>query len=390
MNPQLSERVQNLSGSVAREILSRAQDCDIVSFAGGLPDATLWSDLDLPPIPYPSYQYGPSEGDRALRSLLATRAVGYGIPASEERTIVTTGSQQGLDLAAKLLIDKGSRILVESPTYLAALQVFKLFQASIHELPLDENGITPDSLDQALATHKPRLVYLNPSYQNPTGICYPSDRRREIASVLDRHSAVLVEDEPYRELAYGAATPPPISGFLKQAEWIHLSSVSKTLIPGLRLGSLACSATLYPHLLKLKQAADLHSSRIAQHLASELLADSQAQRERVQKTIRSYRTKRDAMQRVLEQHFPAIADWSLPEGGMFFWLTLKKRIDLAQSLETALTQNIAFMPGTPFFAAPEKAAPSIRLNFTQPSLEQIETHLPRLAQILSTRHPSAL
>lgn len=380
--PQLANRIKNLTGSVARDILSRTQNKSITSFAGGLPDATLWDDLQLPQVPATAYQYGPSEGELTLRQILAERTKSLGLQSDAENTLITSGSQQGLDLAAKLVIDPGTPILLEAPTYLAALQVFQLFEAKIQALPLDNDGIDPDTLDDYLTRNKAPLVYLNPSFQNPSGACYSAERRQQIAAVLDRHPVILLEDDPYRDISYEGEAPPPIASFLKNAAWIYLSSVSKTLIPGLRLGSLCCSPELFGPLLKLKQAADLHSNRPAQYIAAEMLANREINLERIQTLRTHYREKRDLMQHALERHFSGIAGWSIPQGGMFFWLTLNQSVNLAETLERCLEKNVAFMPGTPFFVPAAKIPSCLRLNFSLVSPEKMEPGLKILSQII--------
>ncbi|MBC2606174.1 PLP-dependent aminotransferase family protein [Pelagicoccus albus] len=381
----LARRLNNFSGSVARDILSRTQNKEIISFAGGLPDASLWEDLVLPTVPPAAYQYGPSEGEMPLRQIMADRASAFGLDAEASRTLITSGSQQGLDLAAKLVIEPGTPVLVEAPTYLAALQVFQLFEADIQSLPLDTEGIDAAVLDRYLEQTKAPLAYLNPSFQNPSGCCYSLERRREIAEVLDRHATILLEDDPYRDLSYESDAPPPIASFLKNTPWIYLSSVSKTLIPGLRLGSLICSEELFPSLLKLKQAADLHSNRPAQFIATELLSDAQKNAERIEKLRSHYQQKRDLMESTLRADFKSLADWKKPSGGMFFWLTLKDRVDLSETLEECLKQNVAFMPGSPFFAHKNDHPCCIRLNFSLVSREKLENGTRVISRVIKSQ-----
>ncbi|MDQ8186699.1 PLP-dependent aminotransferase family protein [Pelagicoccus sp. SDUM812002] len=380
--PRLAKRIEKLTGSVARDILSRTRDKDIISFAGGLPDASLWQDLKLPEVPPAAYQYGPSEGERSLRSILAARSQSLGLDASADTTLVTSGSQQGLDLAAKLILEPGSPIILEAPSYLAAIQVFKLFQAELHSLALDSEGICPQALDQLLEETQAPVIYLNPTFQNPSGTSYSLERRQQIAAVLDRHDTILLEDDPYRDIAYGAPPAPPIASFLKRCPWIYLTSVSKTLIPGLRLGSLTCSPELFDPLLKLKQAADLHSNRPAQFIASQMLADPQTNYKRVAHLCEHYRKKRDLMQNCLKSSFSEIAVWDIPSGGMFFWLNFKNDFDLSAALSDALARGVAFMPGAPFFAESKQAGCCMRINFSLVSPEKMEEGIRILADVV--------
>ncbi|MDQ8202847.1 PLP-dependent aminotransferase family protein [Pelagicoccus sp. SDUM812003] len=377
-----SRRIENLQGSVARHILSRSQDADLISFAGGLPSPEMWQDLDLPRLPKSAFQYGPSEGDKSMRDLFAERLQGLGIACSPKRLIVTTGSQQGLDLLSKLFIDPGSPVGIESPTYLAALQNFQLFGAKLVALPTGSPLLSLEQWSELLQTERPRFVYLNPTYQNPSGACYSLEERRAVASLFDEYDTVLIEDDPYRDLHFEDAPPPPICSFLSRAPWAYLSSVSKILLPGLRIGCLAASEALYPHLLKLKQAADLHSSRTSQAIACHLLRDASSLRQRLARALASYRAKRDLMLSCLENDFHERARWLRPSGGMFVWLELAKQRDLFADLENCLSEGVAFMPGDPFFADSQRHGRYLRLNFTHPSSEQIELGLETIASQL--------
>jgi len=386
---RLAGRISKLTGSVARDILSRTQDKEIISFAGGLPDASLWQDLKLPEVPPTAYQYGPSEGEYPLRSILAERNSSLGLPATPQNTLITSGSQQGIDLAAKLLLEPGTPLILEAPSYLAAIQVFSLFEAELHTLAIDSEGICPHALDRMLSETQAPAVYLNPTFQNPSGKCYSLARRQQIATVLDQHGTLLIEDDPYRDIFYDQSPPAPIASFLKSSPWIYLASVSKTLIPGLRLGSLTCSPELYDDLLKLKQASDLHSNRPAQFIATRMLADKETRGERIKGLCQHYRQKRDHMQQALEQHFSDLANWEIPSGGMFFWLDLKRPIDLYAALEKTLERGVAFMPGSPFFTASCAQACSIRINFSLVSPESIDKGINILSDVVRDLQPAA-
>jgi 2-aminoadipate transaminase len=378
---RFSKRIANLTGSVAREILSRTQNRSLVSFAGGLPDPQLWERWELPQVTPSAFAYGPSEGEACLRETLASKLRESGVPCDASNLLITSGSQQGIDLAAKLFIDPETEILIESPTYLAALQVFRFFGARMRSIPLTSEGIDLLELKQALRTDRPSCVYLNPTYQNPSGIHYSHARRVAVAELLDRHDCVLIEDDPYRQLSYDHEASAPIVSHLKRAPWIYLGSLSKVLMPGLRIGYLASSPELFDPLVKLKQAADLHSSRISQSIAQSLLADENALQDRIERMRLHYRRKRDCMHKVLNQHASDIATWQLPEGGMFFWLRLKAPVDQKALLARTLQHGMAFMPGDPFLQESDSGIGSyLRLNFTNPSENQIEQTLPVLLQ----------
>lgn len=377
-----SERIERLMGSLIREILAAAQRPEVISFAGGLPAASCLPKLDFTGMPQSLAQYGTTEGEPELRELIAAQARKMGLDCTAQQVLVLSGSQQAIDLASKLFIDPGTPLVTEGPTYLAALQSFKLFGAKITAVAQENGQLSPDKLDQALRTAKPRLTYLIPSFQNPSGACYSEENRRALAEVIDSHGLPVYEDDPYRALSYDGEAPAPLVSHLKNTPWIYAGSFSKTLAPGLREGYLIASPELYPHLVKLKQSTDLHSNRpgqwfIAQQLASpDFPAHLQSLRD-------TYRVGRDAMQLALEKHFADLADWQVPKGGLFFWLTLKRPQDTRELLKVALAEcNVAFMPGEPFYPDPEDGIGHLRLNFSHAAPERIDEGIARLAALV--------
>ena len=375
-----AQRIQFLTGSAARTILSHCQSKSVTSFAGGLPGKEAFENLKLPEVDARHLQYGPSEGELGLRMHLQEHLHGLGVKCTTDQILVTSGSQQGLDLISKLWIDPGAPVVVEAPTYMAAIQVFSLFQADIIPVRSGNDGrLDLGELENCLATRRPKFIYLNPTFQNPSGYCFNEDERRLIAGILDRYAAdtVLIEDDPYRSLFYGREGPPaPIVSYLKEAKWVYLGTTSKILIPGTRIGYLACSTEFCDHLLKLKQAADLHSNRLAQGMVATLLSDEGSMAMRLQMLRSSYRKRRDVMQSVLIDCAAPFGDWDLPQGGMFFWLRLKRATDLNRLLAATLEKGVAFMPGDSFFTQPQYHGEYIRLNFTGVSESDIETRLP--------------
>ncbi len=376
-----SERINRLTGSLIREILALTQQPGVISFAAGLPATTAMPPLDLSGAPQGLRQYGTTEGEPELRALVAQNLQALGRPCQPEQVLITAGSQQGIDLISKLFIDPGTPVLLEAPSYLAALQSFRLFGARFLTLPLTADGIDPQALRRRIVQDKPALVYLIPTFQNPSGYCYSDAVRREVAQVLDETGVVLVEDEPYRELVYQSVTRTPITSFLQRAPWIYLGSFSKTGMPGLRLGYLASSPELYPLLVRLKQSTDLHTNRISQWWATRFLSDPDypAHLERLRAR---YRTQRDAMAAALDRHFRDIATWQVPAGGLFFWARLNAPVDTRVLLKAALAQQVAFMPGEPFFADDAMEHGWMRLNFSHASDAEIETGILRLAAVI--------
>ena len=376
-----SERVSRLKSSLIREILAAAQRPEVMSFAGGLPAEAMLPSVEWAQMPVSMGQYGMSEGEPALREVLAAEARALGIACDASQVLIVSGSQQTLDLAAKLYIDKGTEILLEAPTYLAALQIFQLFGADCLTVPLQSDGPDLAALRERLQQHTPAFAYLIPTFQNPSGVRYSEERRDAVAALLDEFSVTLIEDEPYRELNFDGGQVRPIVSRLKKASWIYTGTVSKTLLPGLRVGYLIASPDLFPHLLRLKQSADLHTNRVGQWQAMQWIGSDKFKAHLLE--LRDfYRTRRDAMQVALEQHFGDLADWNVPEGGLFFWLTLKQPLDTRTLLKSSLEQNVAFMPGEPFFAEPDANPGYLRLNFSHIAPERLSEGLARLAGVV--------
>jgi len=377
-HPKLSSRVADLHASPIREILAVISRPGMVSFAGGLPAAETFPKIALE-VPHDVLQYGPSEGETPLRERIAQELCDLGLHCDAQQVLILSGSQQGIDLVAKLFIDRGTRVAVESPTYLAALQVFNFFGADLVEF-------VPDKLDAAaFATQRPSLLYAIPTFQNPTGQCYDNAQRAALAAACDAHDMVLFEDDPYRDLCYSACDRTPVCAQLKSASWIYQGSFSKTFAPGLRLGFMVASKNLITPLTRLKQAADLHSNRVSQWLVLQHLQSSGRAAHREQ-LIASYTRKRDEFARLLDEHFSDLAEWQIPAGGLFFWLKLKRLIDTRTLLPLAIDQHVAFMPGEPFYPHASGASGTLRLNFSHAGSKEAAQGLQRLAQLIRN-HP---
>ncbi len=373
----LSKRIERLSASPIRDMLTEIQRPGMVSFAGGLPAASNLPDFNGS-IERGALQYGPSEGELALREHIASDLCKQGLNADASRIIILSGSQQGIDLVAKLTIDEGTPVAVESPTYLAALQTFSLFGA--HFLPFDV-----DAIDTAFTKEKPALLYVNPTFRNPDSVVYDTAQRQRLAKVCEALNTIVFEDDPYRELVYETCERTPVCAALQRSQWVYQSSFSKTMAPGLRLGYLACSAELYTPLIRLKQAADLHSNRLSQQLVLQLLQD-RSNVDRVTALREDYRHRRDHFNELLHRHFAGLATWQRPQGGLFFWLRLHTNhpIDTRELLPKALAAGVAFMPGESFFCDARQAASAIRLNFSHTDECDVEAALEKLADIIRT------
>ncbi|WPN31840.1 PLP-dependent aminotransferase family protein [Pseudomonas sp. P5_109] len=376
-----SERVSRLKSSLIREILAAAQRPQVMSFAGGLPAEAMLPKVDWADMPVSIGQYGMSEGEPALREALAAEARALGVACEASQVLVVSGSQQTLDLAAKLYIDKGTEILLEAPTYLAALQIFQLFGADCLTVPLEADGPNLVQLRARLEQHRPAFIYLIPTFQNPSAVRYSEAKRDAVAALLDEFGVTLIEDEPYRELSFDGGSATPIAGRLKKASWIYTGTVSKTLLPGLRVGYLIASPDLFPHLLKLKQSADLHTNRVGQWQALQWIGSEKYQ-QHLSELRGFYRERRNAFQVALETHFSDLADWNMPQGGLFFWLKLKQPQDTRTLLDAALANDVAFMPGEPFFPEPDNHPGYLRLNFSHIDPARLDEGLKRLAGVV--------
>ena len=378
----LTPQSLKMESSLVRELLYYSQQPDILSLAGGLPD-----EVYMPAFPdvrevSDSRQYGPSEGEQRLREHVVSTIAQRGITADASQVLITNGSQQGLDIVSRLILDENSVILTEQPTYLAACQVFKLQGAKIQDVASDDEGMSIAELRTAIATHKPKAVYLIPNFQNPTGHCYSKKRRAAIAQVIDEAGILLLEDDPYRDLCYEEVDRTPITSLMVSAPWIYMGSFSKVLWPGLRTGYVVSCDELSSYLVKLKQATDLHTNRLGQNMISHYLDSGQfpAHLENL-RTV--YREKRDVMMAALDQHLHGLVQYSKPSGGMFVWLKLPAGVSSKQVLKGALAEKVLILPGTPFF--PNDNADTdghIRLSFARVSPDDLQKAISTLAVVI--------
>jgi len=372
--PTLSQRIQQLHASPIREILAVISKPGMISFAGGLPASDSFPDLQLGQVPKTWLQYGASEGEPDLREQISFDLCRAGLCCDPSQVLVLSGSQQGIDLVGKLMIDPGTLLALENPTYLAALQVFRFFGARFVAL----NRQHPDqNLGQA---DQSALCYVIPTFQNPTGYCYSQQEREALAAACQKRGVVLFEDDPYRDLVYDLCERQPICSMMQSGQWIYQGSFSKTIAPGLRLGYLVASKQLLPHLIRLKQAADLHSNRISQYLILQALQDPK-RAERISALQAGYRRKRDTFAAALQQHLSAHAEWELPQGGLFFWLKLQRPVDTGLLLQRAIAKNVAFMPGEQFFHSPHDGQSYLRLNFSHASVAAMDEGLKILRKL---------
>jgi 2-aminoadipate transaminase len=384
MSWTLARRAERLNPSTIREILMITERPGIISLAGGLPSADGFpveamaeaSARVLRDSPREALQYAASEGYAPLREWVAAELAAQGLKADASRVLITTGSQQGLDLVGKVLIDPGSSVAVESPTYLGALQAFAPYEAEFIAVGGDDEGPLPQALAAAAGA---RFMYLLPNFQNPSGRCLSAHRRLALVDAALTAGLPIVEDNPYGDLWFDTPPPPPLSAQAGD-QAVYLGSFSKVLAPGLRLGYLLAPADLYPKLLQAKQAADLHSPGFNQRVVHEVIKDGFLTRH--VPTIRArYRAQRDAMQQSMQRHMPPGCRWTMPQGGMFFWVELPASLDATALLPNAVEAGMAYVPGAPFFAGGGHAN-TLRLSFVTVSPDRIETGIAALAGVL--------
>ncbi len=382
----LAARLRGVQSSPVRDILALTERPGVISFAGGLPAPELFDAAGTraafaaalaDEVVGRSLQYSTTEGDPALRAAVAGRLTVRGLPTHADQLLITSGSQQALTLIATVLLEPGDTVLVEEPSYLAALQAFQLAGATVVPVPCDEDGLDPDAAAALAERHGARLLYTIPTFQNPTGRTLPLDRREALVEAARRGGFWLLEDDPYGELRYRGEPIAPLAALDGAGERVlSLSTLSKIAAPGLRIGWVRAPAPLRRPLTIAKQAADLHSSTVDQAAAARWLAATDLDR-RVATLRRAYGARRDALLAGLADALPPGSTHNRPEGGMFVWARLPDGGDAAALLERALSHDVAFVPGYPFFAGPPDTA-TLRLSFTTHSPEEIGEGLRRL------------
>ncbi|WP_046113310.1 aminotransferase-like domain-containing protein [Aquincola tertiaricarbonis] len=384
MTWNMARRAERLNPSIIREILKVTERPGIVSLAGGLPAAEGFpvqamreaTARVLADHPQEALQYAASEGFAPLREWVAAQLATQGMKCDADQVLITTGSQQGLDLAGKVLLDPGSTVAVESPTYLGALQAFAPYEPEFLAVDCDEQGPLPAALKAAKGA---RFLYMLPNFQNPSGRCMGAARRDALMAECLRLGLPVVEDNPYGDLWFDQPPAAPLAAHAPD-EVLYLGSFSKVLAPGLRLGYMVAPRLLYPKLLQAKQAADLHTPGFNQRVVHEVIKNGFLDQH--VPTIRArYKAQRDAMRAALERHLPAGCQWQLPAGGMFFWVTLPEGFDTLALLPRAVDAGVAYVPGAAFYAS-EPRMNTLRLSFVTVAPELIEQGIAALGRVL--------
>ena len=385
---KFSQRAQQLQGSVIREILKVTMRPEVISFAGGLPSPETFPvermkaafDAVLSRNGKVALQYGPTDGYAPLREFLANSLSTPSSTISPEQIMMVSGSQQALDLVGKVLIDEGSKILVETPSYLGALQAFSVYQPQFESVAMDDHGLVPASV--AAQGAGARLLYALPNFQNPTGRTLSVERRFELVETCSRMGIPLIEDNPYGDLCYSGEPLPKLLNMNPEGV-IYMGSFSKILTPGIRLGYIVAPKPLVRKLEQAKQAADLHTATLTQMVVYEVIKDGFLG-EHIPTIRHFYAAQCQVMLNAMSTYFPDSVKWTTPLGGMFIWVTLPEHIDSKELLEAAIAQNIAFVPGAPFYAN-NPAKNTLRLSFVTVSPERISRGIEILGQLIKAR-----
>ena len=394
MTLPFAARLQNVETSAIRELFKLLGKPGIISFAGGFPDPALFdvegirlaTDQVLSNNPGPVLQYGATEGWNPLREALSGHMAKKGITAKPEEIITTTGSQQALDLIGKTMIDPGDKVIVEGPTFLATIQCFRLYGAHVIGAPIDADGVKVDALEKLIVEHKPKLVYLVPTFGNPSGAMLSLARRKRVLELAAKYKVLVVEDDPYGELYFGKPPPPSMLAMSDQVpgsrEWIaYCGSFSKVLSPGLRVGWMIAQPQLLANAVMCKQFSDAHTSNLTQAIAAQYLGLNRMDTA-LAAVRKTYAERAQTMADCLKKDLGDAITFSQPQGGMFFWTRLTAPgADAAEFAKRAIEKLVAFVPGAPFYATNVDRA-SFRLSFATADVGKIVEGVGRLGKAL--------
>ncbi len=381
-----SRRALMMKSSVIRETLKITQKPGIISFGGGLPAPELFPVEELMEATRTvlsknadmALQYGTTEGYFPLRELIAKRAANLGINASPDDILITSGSQQGLDLCGKVFLDWGDTIISARPTYLGAIQAFNAYFPKYATLISDDNGMTIDGLQELLETHNPRMIYLVPTFQNPDGRTIPIERRKKILELARTYGVPVIEDDPYSELCFEGECPPPMKAMDNDAV-IMLGTFSKLLCPGMRIAWIIAPKGVYDRFVKMKQGADLHTATFTQYIIYEFAREGRLD-EHIKKIRALYKKRCHIMIEAMEHYFPPEVKFTRPTGGLFLWVELPEHVNATELLPRAVEKNVAYIPGSAFY--PDGGGHNtMRLNYSKPTETEIEVGIKSLSEV---------
>lgn len=386
MDKLFADRMKNVHKSFIREILKVTEEPDIISFAGGLPNPGSFPVKEIEDAVSKVLsrngeeilQYSTTEGYKPLRDYIAGRYAKIGLEVGADEILITNGSQQGIDLVGKVFLNKGDKILVENPTYLAAIQSFGLCEAEFISVPLLDDGADLEALKKILNENEIKLFYSVTNFQNPTGITYSKEKREKLAEILENENTVFIEDNPYGEIRFLGEDIPPVKYYLENE--VLFGSFSKIVSPGMRLGWIVAKKEVMDNIIIAKQASDLHSNYFTQRVVYQYLIDNDVD-EHIQKIRKMYRKQRNLMVKMIKEHFPADVQYTQPEGGMFLWITLPEGLSSMDLFDLAIKEDVAFVPGKAFFTD-GSGDNTLRLNFSNSDKEKIKEGIKRLGKAI--------
>ncbi|MCX6657281.1 MAG: PLP-dependent aminotransferase family protein, partial [Euryarchaeota archaeon] len=390
-----SERTKEMRASEVRELLKLLQVPDMISFAGGFPNPESFPTdlireilLDvLKKDGAQALQYGITEGYAPLRESVAERMKKRGMDVSKENVLIVSGSQQAIDLMGKIFIDPRDTIVISAPTYLAALTNWAIMQATFESVPIDHDNMRMDIFEERVKrlskrANPPEIVYVLPNFQNPAGVTMPEKNRKKLVDLASEYDFIVLEDDPYGDLRYEGDPIPPLKHWDDEGRVVYISTFSKILAPGLRVGWVVADPEILKKLIIAKQSADVCTNVLGQRIAQEYIVRGHIEPQ-IEKIKQLYKRKMRLMLSGMDEFMPEGIEWTRPEGGMFLWVTLPEQIDSADLLQKALRKRVAFVTGKAFFADPKDGTNSLRLNFTHPSDTMITEGLRRLGSVLN-------
>ena len=385
----ISEKVGKLKASAIREMFKLMADPEIISLAGGSPDSSLFPSEELGEIakdiltnqPVKALQYGTTDGYAPFKEQVLQRASKIGCVAEGDKVIITTGEQQGIDLAVKTFVNEGEAVMIEEPSFVGSLNSIRAHNAVLVPVPMENDGVDTDKLEETLKTTKIKLFYTIPTFQNPTGITMSLEKRKKILELASKYDFLILEDNPYGDLRFKGEDIPTIKSLDTEGRVIYCSSFSKILSPGLRLGYVICAGQVIDRIEIAKQANDVHTPFLNQMIASEYLNKYDID-ENIKKARDIYGTKCSFMLDCMKKYFPSSVTWTEPEGGLFIMCTAPEGTDIDAVLKESLKNKVAFVAGSGFMADQDKPCTMFRLNYSTMPLEKIEKGIKALGEVL--------
>jgi 2-aminoadipate transaminase len=387
----LARRTQHMTSSIIRETLKLMSTPDIISLAGGMPAPELFPIREfqeacryvLEHRGAQSLQYSVTEGFPPLKQYLVSKMQKYGVPAEQDNILIVNGSQQALDLIGKIFLDPGDTVLTDRPTYLGAIQAWAAYEARFVTVPLDDDGTRVELIEDILNHEPVKFIYTLPNFHNPAGVTLSLERRKKLVDLAARHGVFIVEDDPYGELRFEGEDITPLV-VLHKENTIYLSTFSKTLSPGIRLGWLVAPSKVTARLVQGKQGADLHTSSFVQMIANDICQRGFL-RQHVKRIRDTYKERCETMLGAMEQYFPPGVRWTRPKGGLFLWVILPEGVDCMELLEAAIAEKVAFIPGTAFYPDGNSGHNTLRLTFATASPEMIQKGIQRLGKAIQRK-----